>query len=57
VWPVPWAPYASRGDVAGSLGTYGRRGGVPGPLGPVHLPWGRGRSPGLDMAAVGAWPV
>jgi len=43
-WPVHWAPY-------------GRRGGVAGPLGPVWPPWGRGRSPGPRMAAVGAWPV
>jgi len=31
-WQVPWAPY-------------GRRGCVAGPLGPVWLPWGRGRFP------------
>jgi len=36
---------------------YGRRKGVADPLGPVCLPWGRGRSLGPRMAAVGAWPV
>jgi len=41
-WPVPLAPYSHRGGVAG-------------PLGPVRLPWGHGRSPGPRMAAVGAW--
>ena len=43
-WPVPWA-------------TYGRRGGVAGPQGPVWPPMGRGRSPGPRVAGVGAWPV
>jgi len=36
--------------------SYGRRGGVDGPLGPVWPPWGRGRSPGPCLGAVGAWP-
>jgi len=43
-WPVPWASYGSRGGVAG-------------PLGPVWRPWGLGRSPWPRMAAVGAWPL
>jgi len=43
-WLVPWVPC-------------GRLGGVAGPLTPVWLPWGRGRSPGPRVAAVGAWPV
>jgi len=43
-WPVPWAQHR-------------RRGGVAGPLGPEHLPWGRGQFPGFRMAAVGAWPI
>jgi len=28
-----------------------------GPLGPVWPPWGRGRSPGARVVAVGTWPV
>ena len=43
-WPVFWTPS-------------GRRGGVAGLLGFVCLPWGRGRSPGPWMAAVGVWSV
>jgi len=43
--------------VAGTLGPCDRRGGVACQLGPVWLPWGRGRSPGPSVAAVGAWPV
>jgi len=43
-WPVPWVPYGCRGGVAG-------------PMGPIWLPWGRGRSPGPRNAAVGVWPV
>jgi len=42
--PVPWVPSD-------------RRGGVPGPLGPVWPPWGRGRSPETRLATVKAWPV
>ena len=44
VWPVPWAPYGCHGGHAGLLG-------------PVRPLWGRGRSPGPRLAAVGAWPV
>ena len=68
--PVPYAPYGHRGDVAGPLysvwpcggvavqwAPYARSGGVAGLLGPEWPPWGRGRSPGHRLAAVGAWPV
>jgi len=34
---------------------YGRRGCVVGPMGPVWLPWGRGRSNGPCLVVVGAW--
>jgi len=44
VCPVPWA-------------SYGCRGGVAGPLGPVWPPCMRGQSPGPRIAAVGAWSV
>ena len=54
---VPWAAYGRRGVVAGLLAPYGRRGGVPVPLGPVWLPRGHGRSPGPRIAAVELWPV
>jgi len=43
-WPVPWAPSVGRGGVAG-------------PLGPICLPWGSGRSPGPRLSAVGGCPV
>jgi len=57
VWPIPWAPHLRRGGVGEHLDSHGRRGGVAGPLGLVWPAWGRGRSPGPGMAAVGAWPV
>ena len=40
-----------------SVRVHGRHGGGAAPLGPVWPPWGRGRSPGPRMAAVGAWPL
>jgi len=43
-WPVPWAPYGSRGGVAYPLDT-------------VWPPWGVAGSLGPCMVAVGAWPV
>jgi len=57
VRPVPWAPYRRRGGVAPPWVSYCRRGSVATLLGFVWLPWGRGRSLGPRMAAVGAWPV
>jgi len=56
-WPVFSVPSGRRGRVAGPLGPSGRRGGVVGPLGSVWPPWGRGRTPGPRLAAVGTWPV
>jgi len=43
-WPIPLAPC-------------GRRGVVTSQVGPVWPPWGRGRSTGPRVAAVGAWPI
>jgi len=56
-WPVPWAVYGRRGVVTGSLGPSGRRRFVAGFLVSVLPPWGRGRSPGPRLAAVGSWVV
>jgi len=64
VWPVPWAPSGALQVQWARLvavwawpvqsASYGRRGGVAGPMGPVWPPWGRGHSNGPRMAAVGA---
>jgi len=43
--------------VGGRWAPYGSCGGVARPLGITWPPWGRGRSPGPLMAAVGVWPV
>jgi len=56
-WLVPWAPSGSLGGVARPLHSVWMPWGVAGPLGPVSLPCGRGRSPGPCLVAVKAWPV
>jgi len=56
-WPVPWAPCGHHECVAVPWAQCGRRGGVAGLLGPVWPPCGSDRSPGYQVAAVGAWPV
>jgi len=56
-WPLPWAPCCRRGGVAAPCALCGCLGVVAAPMGPVWSPWGRGRSPGPRVAAVGAWPL
>jgi len=56
-WPVLWAQYDGLGGVASPLGTVWMPWGSYWYATPVWPPWGRGRSPGPRMAAVGAWPV
>jgi len=57
VWPVTSAPCGRRGGMACILGLCDSRGRVAGPLVNVWPTWGRIRSPGPRMAAMGAWPV
>jgi len=56
-WPVFWARMAAVWTWLVPLTPYGRRGGAVVTLSHVRLLWGRGRSPGTRMVAVGVCPV